>query len=119
MPTEKDMQFLQFVYDNTRLGKLNWEGTADPTKFVVSLKGKYKVTVDRGDDERGGYKYWMTLFDESERELVNISVPQTLVGELYNLAHRNSLNIDATLDEIMESGLDDAPRKITDDDIPF
>src|SRR5579863_10365143 len=36
MPTDKDNQFVQFVVDNTKSGKLRWEITADPTKFVAS-----------------------------------------------------------------------------------
>lgn len=123
MPTEKDVQFLTFVFDNTSNGKLHWEATADPTKFVVSFKGKYKVTVDRADDDQGNYNYWLTLFDESDRELLLLSSPRSSIKELYELAKRTSLNTDSVLDEIMRSDLDDdkpaSSSPITDEDIPF
>ena len=125
MPTDKDNEFVQFVVDNTKSGKLQWEITADPAKFVASLKGKYKVTIDRGENDDGGYYYWMTLLDDSERELTQVySGYNTLVRELFDLARRNSLNVDAAIDEIMEGGLDDDQPKssgapITDEDIPF
>jgi hypothetical protein len=91
MPTEKDNQFVQFVVDNTKSGKLRWEITADPTKFVASFKGKYKVTVDRNEDHEGAPYFWMTLLDDSERELTQVYSGQNrVVADLFDLARRNS-----------------------------
>jgi hypothetical protein len=124
MPTEKDTEFLQFIVDNTKTGKLRWEITADPTKFVASFKGKYKVTIDQGEDDDGESYCWMTLMNDSERELTKIyGRRHGLVVDLFDLARRNSLNVDSVIDEIMADGLDDDPPKsnspITDEDIPF
>jgi hypothetical protein len=125
MPTEKDNQFVQFVVDNTKSGKLRWEITADPTKFVASFKGKYKVTIDRGETHDGEPYHWMTLLDDAERELTQVYGRQNrLVAELFDLARRNSLNVDKAIDEIMGDGLGDDPAKspgspVTDEDIPF
>ncbi len=125
MPTERDNEFVQFLVNNTKAGKLRWEITADPTKFVAGFKGKYKVTIDRGSDDEDRPYYWMTLLDDSERELMQVyGYHNALVVELFDLARRNSLNVDAAIDEIMEGGLDDDKPKsssgpITDEDIPF
>src|ERR1700756_5528251 len=92
MPTDKDNEFVQFVVENTKSGKLRWEITADPTKFVASFKGKYKVTVDRGENDDGHPYYWMTLLDDAERELTQVyGARNRLVVELFDLARRNSL----------------------------
>jgi hypothetical protein len=123
MATEKDLQLVDYVYDNTKSGALKWEGTADPTKFVVGLKGKYKVTIDRGADEDNEVYHWLTLLDDSERELLTIYGREAKkIIELFQLAKRNSLQLDAVIDEI----IGDAPTKetgshapITDEDIPF
>lgn len=126
MPTEKDSQFVQFIYDQTRNGKLHWESTADATQFVIGFRGKYKVTVDKNVDEDTENQYfYLTLRDDSERELLTIfSARLPIVKDLYYLAERNALNVDAAIDEIMsaQDGPDDQPEPenpITDDDLPF
>jgi len=123
MATDKDLQLVEYVYDNTKSGELKWESTADPTKFVVSLKGKYKVTVDRGQDEDDEIYYWLTLLDDSERELLTIyHREERKIIELFSLAKRNSLQLDSVIDEIIggqptKAAGSSAP--ITDEDIPF
>jgi hypothetical protein len=124
MATEKDLKFVEFVLEQTKAGKIHWEVTADENKFVVSFKGKYKVTVDRYyDDDDDVYRFWMTLFDDSDRELLKIYAGDSpLVSQLFFLAKRNALNIDTALDEIMgdEAGSSSgAGGQIKDDEIPF
>jgi hypothetical protein len=120
MPTEKDIQFLQFIYDQTKDRKIHWEATADESKFVVAFKGKYKVTVDRAwDNEREETYYYLTLVDDTEKELLKIwDEDGKLVRDLFSLAQRDALNVDAAIDEIMgdrKSG----SSPISDEDIPF
>jgi hypothetical protein len=124
MATEKDRQFVQFMNDQTLNGRIHWETTADMTKFVVSLRGKYKVTVDRGTDDSGDENYWLTLFDDSERELLMITDYQVkTVREIFYLAQRSALDVDSVIDDIMSaedsSEAQPSPGPITDDDLPF
>ena len=124
MANQKDLKFVEFILEETEAGKIEWENTADEDKFVASLRGKYKVTVDREFEEDGEiYHFWLTLLDDSDRELLKIyDSASPLVTTLFYLAQRKSLNVDAVLDEIMSGDEDDTPRsgtKITDEDIPF
>jgi hypothetical protein len=103
MATEKDRAFVEFILEQTKAGKLKWEVTADESKFTVSFKGKYRVTVDRYyDEDHNTYRFWLTLFDASDRELLRVTAGDSpLVTELFFLAQRNSLNVDSAIDEIM------------------
>ncbi len=119
MATEKDFKFIEFIYSQTKLGKLQWEGTADPMKFVTSFKGKYKATIDLGVRDNQPY-HWLTLLDDSDRELLRIDEFEiSSVVPLFDLAQRNSLNIDSVIDEIMGKDSGDSASPISDDDIPF
>ena|ERR1700722_4523046 len=120
-PTEKDIQFVQFIYDQTQNGKLHWEATADPAKFVVSFKGKYKVTLDKNyDEDRGKTYFYLTLLDDSERELLTIFDSKlAVVKDLFYLAEREALKVDTAIDEIMGGGPSGSGKPITDEDIPF
>lgn len=103
MATEKDLRFVEFLFEQTQAGKLGWEVTANEDQFVVSVKGKYKVTVDREwNDDGERYVFVLTLFDVSNRELLRLYASDShFVPELFLLAKRNALNIDSKLDEIM------------------
>jgi hypothetical protein len=116
MATEKDKQFAEYIYRNTESGTLKWENTAEDNTFTVSLKGKYRVTIYRGVDDVGEFYHRLTLFDESDRELLIIySSESRFVYQLFDLARRNSLNVDSALDEIMS----DEPKRVADEDSPF
>ncbi|MFZ0770127.1 MAG: hypothetical protein WCA49_01410 [Candidatus Sulfotelmatobacter sp.] len=122
MATEKDLNFVEFVLQQTADDKIQWESTADPQKFTVSLKGKYKVTIDRGSDNNDNFYHWLTLLDESDRELLTVYGREShSVARLFDLAKRNSLNVDQALDEIMSGEPEGggSPAPITDKDIPF
>ena len=117
MATEKDLQFVQFIFEQTQQDKIHWEATAETDEFVVTFKGKYKVFVDSDLDRDGSRVYQLRLTDDSDRELLTVTSGESggLVRELYRLAQRNSLNVDKAIDEIMASP--DSPIK--DEDIPF
>jgi len=124
MATEKDLKFVEFLLGQTTTGKLHWEVTADENQFVVSFKGKYKVTVDRGYDHDADENiYFLSLFDESDRELLKLyGGDSPSLFKLFSLAKRNALNIDTALDEIMGDETDDSSGpsdQIKDGDIPF
>ncbi len=115
--TEKDIRFLEFVVEQTRLDKIRWEITADPTKFVASLRGKFKITIDRSVDEDDHFQHFLTLLDDADRELLVLwGHDNPKVHRLFDLARRNSLSVDKVLDEIMGG---EEIGEIKDEDIPF
>ncbi|MFY9910976.1 MAG: hypothetical protein WCF22_15795 [Candidatus Sulfotelmatobacter sp.] len=119
MATQKDLDFVSFVLQQTRDEKIQWESTADEEKFIVSLKGKYRVSVDRAYQNHEPYHY-LTLLDDSDRELLRVYEAESpTVPQLYELAKRNSLNVDAAIDEIMSDDVETKSGTITDEDIPF
>jgi hypothetical protein len=121
MATQKDLNFVAFVVQQTKEEKIQWESTADDEKFIVSLKGKYKVAIDRAYRDGEPYDY-LTLLDDSDRELLRVYDSETsMVAQLFELAKRNSLNVDAAIDEIMsdEPAKKDKGGPTTDEDIPF
>jgi hypothetical protein len=111
MATKKDMDFLSFLIDQTRGHRIKWEPSAEPDQFVVGLKGKYKAQVDKYENG----KHILRLFDDADREMLALEDYETdnRTGVLYDLAVRNSLDVDRAIDEIMTE------PPITDEDIPF
>ena len=103
MATNKDYELVRFLLSGTDSGSIKWEPTAEPEQYTTSFKGKYTVTVNKGEDE-----YWLSLNDENDRQLLNTTNDEDPnVGLLYHRALRASLNVDAAIDEIIG------------DDIPF
>jgi hypothetical protein len=113
MANNKDIAFVEFIFRETRDDKIGWEATAEPDQYVTSFKGKYSVTVDKYEPRDDNPYYEVKLIDGSARELLSLSSGEVpIVRELYNLAHRRSLRVDAVLDEIM------GPSK-SDEEPPF
>lgn len=108
MATAKDIEFVDFIFQKTEDRKVNWEATANEDEFVASFKGKYKLLIQRIKGPMGN-DFRLTLVDDSERDLLVVPDDEyPRVRVLYNLALRNSLQVDAAIDEIMES-VDDIP----------
>jgi hypothetical protein len=111
MASEKDRNFVDFLMELTRAGKLKWEATAASNEFAAGVKGKYKVVVNEETVSSGFTNYdvqRLNLRNVDDQELMDVrSSEYVLVRDLYQLARRNALNVDAALDEIMR------------DDIPF
>ena len=105
MATEKDRNFIDFILEGTRSGKVKWEATAASNEFTTSIKGTYKIVVNQHDEFSGYDKITVTYFslrDVNDQELVGVPASVvTSVYELYELARRNALNVDAVLDDIM------------------
>jgi hypothetical protein len=116
MATEKDLALAKHLIKLAKEGKLKWEATARANEFTASIKGKYNISVSRG---RGGFgsafyegdpEYNLKLIDPTEQELVRLTEKDYIeVVELFDLARRSSLNVDAAIDEILLEGADDLP----------
>jgi hypothetical protein len=107
MATEKDIAFAVYLLKVTKEGKLKWESTATTNEFTAGLKGKYSVSVRRGGSSRflpqeGDPEYTLKLIDGSEQELLRLTENEYVgLVELFELARRTSLKVDAVLDEIL------------------
>ena len=121
MVTEKDVALIEYVITRTQSGTIHWEATAVKDQFTTSFKGKYSVLIDKGTDDDGeGEYYWLTLKDSDDRELLRVFSAEVSSGKLrglYQLAQRESLNVDSAIDEILNS--EGSSKPIRDEDIPF
>jgi hypothetical protein len=119
MATEKDQALVQFLLRGTQGGRVKWEPTAVQEQYATSFKGKYTVTVDRGEQRSGEPYFFLTLKDSDDRQLLELNDSQCRdVATLFFRAARASLNVDAAIDEIIGEDAD-APPAIDDKDIPF
>lgn len=115
MATEKDTAFAVYLLKLTQEGKLKWETTAAANEFTASLRGKYNVLVAKGVSwggvrYDGDPEYTLKLTDQSEQELLRLTERDYAdVVQLFELARRASLKVDAVIDEILGG----------DDDLPF
>jgi hypothetical protein len=111
MATEKDIAFSVYILKLTEEGKLKWEPTARGNEFTASLKGKYSVVLRKGFPGRfiaaeGDPEYDLRLLDENEQELVRLTENENAyIVQLFDLARRSSLNVDAIIDEILRDPL--------------
>lgn len=123
MASEKDNAFVNFLYEETGTGNIQWAPAAETDRFVASFKGKYNVVVDRSDSDEGGTYFYVKLTDDADQELLLVYGGENrVVKELFYLARRISLKVDSAIDEIMNSVKDTKPQSsgpITDEDIPF
>ena len=118
MPTTKDLELITFLINETRGHTIKWQPTAETDQFVVSFKGKYTAKIDRFTEQFENLNYRFRLLDQADRELLILEDSETdgRLKVLYNLAVRNSLDVDQAIDEIMSP---DPPKQISDEDIPF
>jgi|SRR5882672_3828710 len=97
VPTEKDQEFVRFLLDSTRNGKMQWEPTAEPNQFTTTLQAKYTVLMARVHSTSE-----LILKDDADQELVKVnSIYVEEVEELYEFVRRQALNVDAVLDNLM------------------
>src|SRR5580658_10510054 len=105
MATEKDIAFALYMIKLTKEGKLKWEATAGPAEFTASLKGKYTVVIGRPSSiirYATDTEYYFKLIDQSGQELIRLTEEDYReVVQLFDLARRTSLNVDAIIDEIL------------------
>ena len=104
MATEKDIAFAKHLIKLANEGKLKWEHTAAPQEFTASLKGKYNISVSWGGSFRyeAEPEYTLRLIDDKEQELVRLTDKDYAdIVQLFDLARRASLNVDAVIDEIL------------------
>jgi hypothetical protein len=110
MPTHKDYDFVVYLVRMTRENRIKWEPTALEMQFAASFKGRYTVLIDKAQTPKAEPRYWLTMKDESGRELLNLKgADLTDLGELYEIIERKSLNVDAAIDEIMGGPDEDVP----------
>jgi hypothetical protein len=121
MHDPKALALFQEIHKKTMSGKLAWQPTAEPNKFVAPMLGKYTLTllpyssIDEWGVPQGPPS--VILADERENSIVemNIGVDGIERDELQSLlvfARRIALNADVKIDELLQE-----LRK--DDDIPF
>lgn len=116
MATEKDIALAQHLMRLSKEGSLKWESTAATNEFTASIMGKYNILVRRGwaglsaVRYEGDPEYILTLTDNNGQELVRLTESDYIeVIQLFDLARRISLNVDAAIDEILGRDPDELP----------
>jgi len=103
MPTEKDIEFVQFLLDSTQKEKIQWQPSAKEGQFTTTLQQRYAVFMTKTTTDL----ITLELTDDpSGQELLsvrNLSIPQ--VEDLYEFVRRQALKVDSVLDQIMQGGL--------------
>jgi hypothetical protein len=109
MATEKDRNFVEFLLEQSRAGRVSWEATAAPNEFAAAVRGQYKVVADQQDVSEGfnaNVVERLVLRNIDDQVLIEITSREwAAVRDLYEVARRNALNVDAALDDIMQHGL--------------
>jgi hypothetical protein len=99
MISEKDVQFLDYLAVATEAGKISWQPTAGEDQFTASLRGKYIVVVGSGREGR-----WVKMTNVDNQTMLFISDDDDPAGRVYdvfNIARRAALRVDAAIDDIV------------------
>ena len=99
MPTQKDLELIQYLRKATDEGKIRWEATPATDQFVVGFKGKFTITLDKL-----GSTCYLRMTDASDRELLAVSDDVTIMGveALFEAARRVALDVDSAINEIIQ-----------------
>ena len=98
MATDKETKLVAQLLDKTRKRRLTWEPTAKEDEFLSTLGGNVSFIVASWQEADS-----LTIRDELGRILLSIdsnSVAQ--ISELYAEARRQALNVDESLDRVLE-----------------
>jgi hypothetical protein len=101
----KAIQLFQEVLAKTKAGKIRWEPLAVDNEFFAVLPGAFTVNVSSQPmDSWGASEYELVLRDQGH-ELIRVwqnnSTGEPGVSELYELARRQALRVDANVDKLL------------------
>ena len=111
MASQKDYDLVRFLTSATKAGNVQWEASAIEGAYFASFKGKYNVSMESSRDRDGDMLYSMILRNAPDnREMLRLSEYQGLVVELFEVAQRAALSVDAAIDDIMDIPPDDLSK---------
>ena len=98
MATDKHIRLVDQVLEKTRKKLLAWEPTAREDEFLSTLGGTVAFLI-----RRTGTGETLILKDERARVLLTVtSVELSQVSQLYAEARRQALDVDESLDDVLE-----------------
>ena len=98
MVMDKEGALVDQLLDKTRRRSITWDPTAKNDEFVSTLGGRVSFTIGAWRDTE-----ILTVRDEFDRVLLTIESDSILqVSALYAEARRVALNVDESLDEILD-----------------
>lgn len=123
MPEISDPELVVRLLRATRSGKLGWEKTADPERFVASYGGKWSLTIEKtmafDDEGERSDAYSLTINNTEGEEILRIwDQPKNAVRELFEQARRHALKVNEALDDLMKA-IGESREDVKDEDIPF
>jgi hypothetical protein len=99
MLSDKDSQFLNYLYTATKEGKIPWQPTAADDQFTASLKGKYNVVVGSGREGT-----WLKMANDQQQVMLfvaNRDDARDRVDDIFDAARRAAFDVDAAIDDII------------------
>lgn len=98
MLTEKDRHFTESLIQATIARQIWWQPMPVVNRYTSMFLGSFQVTVDKHGDQ-----HTLRVTDGRERELLSLSANDYVrVKELFESVRRTLLNVDETLDRIIE-----------------
>jgi len=107
--TDKERELLTQLIEKTRAGAIPWEPTAKENEFVGPYKGHATFTVSKYEDpDHYGDSYRLVMRDPENREMLVLErgagwvEDDQRLAELYRAAHDCALNVEETIDAILD-----------------
>lgn len=105
----KELELVQQLVEKSRAKAITWEPTATNNEFVAAFKGNVTFTISKFEDPNYyGDSYRLVMRDESNREMLTVdrgfnalSSEQPPLADLYQAAHDSALNVEETIDSIL------------------
>jgi hypothetical protein len=104
MGNPRALQLFNEILAKTKVGRIKWEGTAKELEYFSILPGGFVVSIQADND--WDPQTWCMTLRNGEQELLTVPVNDEGIGaeamtELYQLARRSALGIDAQVDRLL------------------
>ncbi|HEV2616092.1 MAG TPA: hypothetical protein VGU63_05725 [Candidatus Acidoferrales bacterium] len=100
--SEKETQLAQQLFEKTNARAIAWQPTARSNEFLAPFRGDVTFTIGRYANQYDNEYYKLMMRDQDGRELLELDTPDKLLGDLYKAAHDAALNVEETIDSVLD-----------------
>lgn len=101
----KALQLFQEVLSKTKEGKIRWEPSASEYEYFAVLPGGFTINITYTPEDQWNSEWHLLTLRGEDRELLRVTKSVDGVGylleELYELARRQALRVDANVDKLL------------------